>query len=64
MDTIKKRCGHCRKNTLILIVCSLCHKSFCIPDRLPETHMCEKLDVYKERPIYIEKVFTPKIEYL
>jgi predicted nucleic acid binding AN1-type Zn finger protein len=64
MDVRKKRCDHCRKQALILIECSLCRKQFCIHDRAPETHACHKMDVYKERPEVIEKIFTPKIEYI
>lgn len=60
----KKRCGYCRKNTLILIICSLCQKSFCIYDRTPESHMCEKINSYKERSFFTEKILTPKIEYI
>lgn len=62
MDLKKKRCDHCRKPALILIECSLCHHQFCIHDRTPESHVCEKMDVYKERPPMIEKIHTPKIE--
>lgn len=64
MDLKKKRCDHCRKQTLILIECSLCHHHFCIHDRAPESHVCEKMDVYKDRPKIIEKICTPKIEYI
>lgn len=64
MDGKKDRCGYCRKPALILIECPLCHKNFCIHDRAPETHVCCKMDVYKERPKYIEKVSAPKIEYI
>ena len=62
MDAKKKRCGHCRKPVLILIECSLCHHQFCIQDRAPESHVCEKMDVYKERPVLVERVSTPKVE--
>lgn len=65
MDVKKKRCGHCRKHALILIECSLCHKEFCIYDRAPETHICQNMDCYKKRSyMKIEKIITPKIEYI
>lgn len=64
MDFKKKKCGHCRKHFLILIQCSLCHREFCIHDRTPETHLCEKLNTYKKIPMPLEKIFTPKVEYI
>lgn len=60
----KKRCGHCRKNTLILIECPLCRKQYCIYDRTPESHACQNMDAYKDRPTIIDKVMTPKVEYI
>jgi predicted nucleic acid binding AN1-type Zn finger protein len=67
MDWKKKRCGHCQKPVLIWVECSLCQKSFCIHDRAPEAHLCEKLEAYRKRPMdlsSLEKIFTPKMEYI
>lgn len=64
MDGKKERCGHCRKQVLILIECPLCHRRYCIQDRVPESHMCGKMEAYKERPILVEKISTPKMEYI
>lgn len=65
MEQLKKqKCGHCRKNTFILIECPLCHQQYCIYDRTPESHACKNMDVYKDRPTLIEKIITPKVEYI
>jgi predicted nucleic acid binding AN1-type Zn finger protein len=61
----KKKCDFCKKTTILLITCSLCHQSFCIHDRIPESHRCEKIHRYKERfQSPLEKIFTPKVEYI
>lgn len=62
MDQKKKRCSFCRKPAIILIECTLCRQQYCIHDRTPESHVCQKMDVYKERPKFIEKFNTPKFE--
>lgn len=62
----KKKCDFCKKTTVLLITCSLCYQSFCIYDRVPESHQCEKMDRLKERNFSspLEKIFTPKVEYI
>lgn len=64
MDFKKKRCDHCQKPILIWIECPLCEKVFCIPDRTPEAHLCQKMDAYKKPVIIPTKIFTPKVEYI
>jgi len=41
--------GRCKNSEVIPILCNLCTKNFCVSHRLPQDHICEKLEV-KTKP--------------
>ena len=62
--TIKKikRCGICKKKSVINIVCNKCDNVFCIKHRCPENHECGH-DHKKDYKIS-EKITPSKIEVI
>lgn len=64
MEHLKKRCVFCRKLSIILLECPMCKKQFCINDRTPESHACQEIERYKEKPKFIEKITRPKMEQI
>ena len=61
-----KKCASCGKEFLSMpFVCKFCTISFCIDHRLPESHNCTGLTLYKERQLESLKQGRPEkpLEY-
>lgn len=61
-----RRCEICGKELSILpYVCKYCGKSFCVEHRLPEKHVCEKIEKVKEnaKVIHTEDLLREIVEF-
>lgn len=60
MDAKKRNvCFTCKhKTALLFFVCKHCNNMFCTHHRLPETHLCDKMDEFinKEKLLLSEKL--------